>query len=281
MYKKVGAVASITAALFLIAVGASSGSTTKASAAAACTPKHPGITTVQSGVLTAAGYDVPPYLAYKNGKLGGADGDLIQAVAKMECLKVSFQNLAPSGDIPAVQANRADVAIGDWYRTAARAEVVSLGVPIYTDPMAIISHGNTIHTVNQLKGHQVGSVVGYEWDADLQKLLGSDFHLYQTPAALLEDLKNGRLQATVDGAILFKYTPVKGFGETVPRANPAVGATVRPPESSWPTNKSNTKLRAALDADIQTLRANGTLKKILVANDFPASAANPGKAYYS
>ena len=190
------ALASIT----LVAIGSSS------AVAASCTPKHPGLKTVNEGFLTVALYESPPFGTLSNGKLGGAEGEIVNQIARMECLKVKPLESVAAGNIPAIISGRADTAIGSWYRTAARAKVVLLGQPEMKDQMVIVSKkGKPLKTIQDLKGHNVGAIVGYLWVEDLQRLLGGSLKVYQTDDGAYRDLAAGRIDATIDG-----FSAVKG-----------------------------------------------------------------------
>jgi polar amino acid transport system substrate-binding protein len=263
-------------ALTLVGLGGS------AAVAASCTPKHPGLKTVKEGFLTVALYESPPFGTLSNGKLGGAEGEIVNRIARMECLKVNPLESVAAGNIPAIISGRADTAIGSWYRTAARAKVVLLGLPEMKDQMVIVSKkGKPFKTIQELKGHNVGAIVGYLWVADLQKFLGSNLKLYQTDDGAYRDVAAGRIDATIDGYSAvkgqLKKTPISGAVVATPPADPAVKASTAPGQPNLPVNKNNPGLRKALDADLLALRASGELKRIVVANGFAASAANPGR----
>jgi polar amino acid transport system substrate-binding protein len=224
-------------------------------------------------------YSYPPYGYEANGKLAGVDGAIIGDIAAMECLKVNPVPVAAAAAIPDVQTGRADTAMGDWYRTVPRSKVVILGAPVYLDVMGLVSKSG-LSTIPELKGKTVGSVLGFLWDADLTKLLGGNMKLYPTDEAAYADLKAGRIQVVVDtpGASEYelKTEGMTGYVFKQVAPDPAVAATVHSAQSMYPVNKNNPALYAAMAADIAKLRSNGTIAKILVANGFPASSANPG-----
>lgn len=267
----------LCAAFLLTACGSSSSSSTAASSPS-CHPVHH-VHTITSGVLSVAVYSYPPYGYQSGNKLAGVDGAIINRIAAMECLKVTPVPGAAAAVIPDVQTGRADTTMGDWYRTVPRSKIVQLGAPVYSDQMGLVSKSG-LSTIPQLKGKTVGSVLGFLWDADLTKLLGSNMKLYPTDEAAYADLKAGRLQVVVDtpGASLFglKTEGMTGYKFEVVAPDPAVAATVHSAQSMYPVNKDNPGLYAAMAADIATLRANGTIARILVSLGFPASSANPG-----
>ena len=106
-------------------------------------------------------------------------------------------------------AGKADVAAGDWYRTAARAQVLGLSAPTYLDQMGIYSKDG-VSTVASMIGKQVGTVSGFLWVAELQQLLGSNLRLYPNPVALAQDLEAGRIEIGVDSYGTGAYAQKRG-----------------------------------------------------------------------
>ncbi|RYF49252.1 MAG: transporter substrate-binding domain-containing protein, partial [Cytophagaceae bacterium] len=155
-------------------------------AAADCIPAHK-FETLTPGVLTVAAWSFPPYSIPGSGtKLSGVDGEIIKLIAEKECLILKTTALDPAAVIQSVVAKRADVAIGDWYRTAERNKILGLTTPIYLDVMGIISKDG-ITKVADLEGKRVGTVQGYLWVTDLQKVYGDNLVLYPNPVAMAQD----------------------------------------------------------------------------------------------
>jgi polar amino acid transport system substrate-binding protein len=263
----------ITAAALPLSACGSQGSA--AEVAKDCKPAHK-FSTVTEGKLTVAGYDLPPYSSQSGGKLSGVDPDIVAEIAKMECLTVEAKWMAPAAVIPTVQSNRADLAVGDWYRTQARAQIVSLSDPIYVDQMGISSKDG-IDTVAALKGKKVGTVDGYLWVEDLKKYLGDSLRIYPSTVNMNQDLKSGRIEIAVDSYGSQKVTN-PSMKIMVAKPDPAVAASQEAAQASLPVPQANTELLKAINEDLKTLRDNGKLKEILVKNGLDASAADTGAA---
>lgn len=253
------------------AASASSGSGSSGN----CTPASK-FKTLNGDTLTVATLDGLPYAGYTGSELTGADGQILIAFAKAECLKLSVKDLGAAAVIPTVQTGRADVAAGGWYRSAARAKIVDLSNPVYSDQTAIVSKQG-YDTFGQLKGLSVGAVSGFVFDDDLQKLFGSNLKLYPSSDALDSDLKDGRIAAEVNSlgnaSYALKGTDVK---IEIAKPDPQVAASVQPGQVGFPIYKGDTGMVDAMNAFLAKIRADGTLAKILVANGFSASAAQPG-----
>ncbi|MBO0663967.1 transporter substrate-binding domain-containing protein [Jiella sp. MQZ9-1] len=237
--------------------------------------------TVEPGKLTVAATTYAPfsYLG-SDGTLQGVDGDIVNAIAKRECLKVYPIATEPSAAIQYILTGRADVSTGDWYRTVQRAQVVNLSDPLYTDEMGIYSKEG-YSSVDDFKDKSVGTVQGYLWVADLQKLLGADLKLYPNSSALSRDLQAGRIDVGVDGYASGRYAQAKGGFQglqiKVAKPDKRVDATRRAAQAGLPISKSNAGLTKAIDRDIAAFHKDGTIKSILTANQLDPSAADVGK----
>ena len=248
-------------------------------AAAACTPAHKIDATVSPGKLTVAIYEYPPFAVTGGAQIAGVDGDILEGVATAECLKLTPVVVDPAATIQYVLAGKADVAAGDWYRTAARAQVLGLSAPTYLDQMGIYSKDG-VSTVGSMIGKPVGTVSGFLWVAELQKLLGANLRLYPNPVALAQDLEAGRIQIGVDsygtGAYAQKRGGYPGIIIKVAAPDPRVQASIQAAQSGFPYTKANASLGAAMDADIMAMHTDGKIAGFLTSYGLSPSGADVG-----
>lgn len=267
------AAAKVTIGAVSLAVTLWSGTPT----ARSCTPLHHFPTTTP-GYLTVVLGAYPPYDEIEDGKLSGVDGVILNTIAAEECLGVKIVQLPSASEIPEVIAGRADITIGDWYRSVPRARVAGLTYPLYVDQMALVS-ADGIDTIHDLKGKRVGSTEGFLWDTQLGNYLGPSFLLYPSDTNVYEALASGRIDVAVDGFGAAEYAVGRGhlpFKVTVVKPDPVVPASIEPAQAGWPYNKANVQLGTAFDADIQALHKNGRIAEILQEFELPASAADTG-----
>lgn len=244
-----------------------------------CKPAHKIDSTVTPGKLTVTIYEYPPFGVTANGVVGGVDGEILKSVAATECLEFTPLVVDPAATIQYVLAGKSDIAAGDWYRTAARAKVLGLSAPTYLDQMGIYSKAG-YSTVQSMVGKKVGTVSGFLWVSELQKLLGSDLRLYPNPVALAQDLETGRVEIGVDGYATGAYGQKKGAysGIIIKVSEPdeRVQSSIQAVQSGFPYTKSNTSLGAALDADIEEMHKNGKIAGFLTSFGLDPSGANTG-----
>ncbi|GAB7533174.1 hypothetical protein PS3A_55900 [Pseudomonas sp. 3A(2025)] len=250
-----------------------------AHALADCKPANT-FETLTPGVLTVAAWVFPPYsIPGANNELSGVDGEIIKKIAARECLTIKASVLDPAAAIQSVVTKRADLVIGDWYRTAERGKVLGLSAPLYLDVMGIISaQGHS--KVTELEGKRVGTVQGYLWVADLKKVLGDNLVLYPNPVAMAQDLSAGRIVAGIDSFAVAVASQgngaYKGDSIKVSEPDPRVKATLEPGQTSFPFMKANTALGKALDANIQALHSSGEIAEILGSFGLDRKAADVG-----
>ena len=247
--------------------------------AQSCTPTQKIDHVVSPGKLTVAIYEYPPFSVTSGGEIGGVDGEMLKSIAKSACLTLTPEVVDPAATIQYVISGKADIAGGDWYRTAERAKVLGLSYPTYLDQMGIYSKDGA-STVAAMVGKQVGTVSGFLWVTDLQKLLGTNLHLYPNPVALAQDLQAGRIQIGVDsygtGAYAQKKGGYPGIVIKVAEPDPRVRASAEAAQANLLYTKGNTSLGEAMDADIQAMHKDGSIAKYLASFGLDPSGADTG-----
>ncbi|GAA4142141.1 substrate-binding periplasmic protein [Leifsonia shinshuensis] len=265
----------VTAAALVVLATALTGCSASGSTgvAAGCKPKDT-FSTITKGTLTVTLSALPPFITSQGTSLGGIDGDILNAFAKEECVTVTATPVATAAVIPAVQTGRSDVAAGSWWRSASRAKIVGLTEPVYLDQMALVSKEG-YDTVPALKGKTVGTVDGDLWVGEAKAYFGDDLKIYKSTTDMYQDLKAGRLQVAMDsfGSGSFNAPNLK---VKVAKPDPVIGASLQPPQTTFPISFDNPALLKALDGFIATIKANGQLAKILQSHGLPGSAANTG-----
>ena len=246
--------------------------------AADCTAE---VQTIEKGKLVVAIYDYPPFTVLSGNEASGIDVDIVKRAAKENCLEVVTLPLDPAATIQAVVSGKSDLAIGSWNRTEKRSQVVSMSAPIYLDPMGIFSKDGA-DTVESLVGKNVGTVQGYLWVPELQKLLGEKLKLYPTPVALAQDLDAGRIDIGVDGynsGVYLQKTQnaYKGITIVISKPDERVQASVQPAQAGVIYTKGNETLGAALDKSINAQHEDGSIVKSLEAAGFDKAVADVGE----
>jgi len=263
-------------ALLALSLSACGGSAESA-VAKGCQPEST-FKTISAGFLTVAAPEFPPFASNKDGKLTGVDADIIKEFAAKNCLDIKVESTSYAGTIPAVQSGRADVAIGCYYRTAVRAEIVSLSDPVYTDEMGIIS-ASGVKDIKELESMKVGTVDGYLWVPDMKKVMGANLTIYPSAVEMQADLKSGRIQAGIDGfgSAVQMYKSDAKYKVAGASADPRVIASKEPAQIGFPIGKDNTDMTKAVDSSIATMKSSGKIAQIVKSYGLPQSAVETGE----
>ena len=270
-YRLGAAVIALGSVVALAGCGSDEGS----EVAADCQPEHE-FSTVEEGVLTVALTNTPPYSFEEDGEMAGIDSDIVSQIAEAECLTVEYQAYTYATAVPAVETGRVDVAVGGFYRTQARADVVTLSDPVYLDELTVMS-ADGVSTVDDLVGKSVGTVEGYLWVDALKQLLGDDLRTYPDSLSLAQDLTAGRIDIGLDGyGAAAQSTDGTDFQIEVLETDDRVPATEEPSQTGLLLDPSNDDLAAAVNEHVGQMREDGSLVEVLEANGLPASAAEVG-----
>lgn len=254
-----------------------------------CVPTHE-FETIEDGVLNVSTYALPPYAIVEDreltadgvalehgGTLEGVDGDILAEIAAAECLEIDVYSSAAATVLSTVQAGGADIGVGNWYRTAERAEDLGLTDPVYTDQVGIIS-SDGLSDATRLPGRKVGTVLGYLYVPELRDYLGNDLVLYNSPLTMFRELKDGKIDAAVDSVgVAAEFTEGTDLQVEVMDPLDRLTFSLEPAQSAFLVQKGHDDLLEALNADIEELRSSGRLAEILEENGLDPSAAEPGE----
>ena len=259
-------------ALAMVMTACSSGESNEQSTAGEST-----VTTIEPGVLTVGVPTFPPFIGLDGDTITGPDGDIINELAELNGLTVKAVPYGFSALIPAVQQGRVDLALGSIFRTEVRAEAVDFTDPLYIEPGAIISKDG-ISNVDDLVGKRVGTVQGYNWVDDVNKVLGGDLKQYPSSSELQQDLEQGRLDAAIDsnGTALYLYKDTD-FQVNVIEPSEKIAASTNPGQTAIILKKGNTELADALNESIATLHDNGFIADALEKAELDPTAAEVGE----
>jgi polar amino acid transport system substrate-binding protein len=212
----------------------------------------------------------------------GIDPDIIRECAGRIGLPTpTFTAVEFAGLMPGVQSGRFDaIASGMVYRQD-RVELADPTVPIYTvRTTLIVQKGNplNIHQYSDLMN--VSGNIGYELGSSQSEQLQRDFGRravgYDLTATELQDLSLGRLIGVFTNESIALL-----FMDANPGANIEI-AKPYPPLYSSPTvfyfAKGRPALVQAFNGCVEAIKQDGTLTKIMEANNYPTDTIAPADA---
>lgn len=221
------------------------------------------------GKLSVALTGDMPGMVWRDGKLIGYDGEILQAVADRLGLQVNPMPMEWSGAIAAVQAGRVDLIGGNVAWTQQRSEILSL-----TDPTAYFQNGITQkeatswNKLGDLEGKKVGSITGFSFVPELRKIPKIEVLLYDTSDAALRDLLAGRIEAMVGDPPVLNYAISQNPGWKL-RNTPFTDNNPEFPlltgvgrQYIFGLNKENKALADAMSAEIRKLWASCEVRQI-------------------
>lgn len=146
----------------------------------------------------------PPWASVQDGQYVGIAPDAVRAIAKIEGFDVKFVSMAFPSLIPAVKAGKIDILVTGLTVTPKRAKQIDYTIPWWQSKVAVlVSTDSSINIGTALCcGSKVGAQTGsteYEWVKNnlVANKTGAEVRAYAQDTTALQDLKIGRLQATV------------------------------------------------------------------------------------
>lgn len=214
-------------------------------------------------VGTEAAFAPFEYYDEKTGKMIGFDVDLIRAVAKeigyKEC---TVRHMDFDALIPAVNSEKADMAISAMTINETRQRVVLFSRPYYKSGLAFIvrKEVNDVTKFEDLKG----KIIAVQKDttgavyAEKLKDQGVVIKAYDTNDRALVELKNGKADAVVCDLPVLQYF-LKNGGDACARL---VGEPLTSEEYGIAVAKKKPEMEKAVNKALETLKKNGTYDKI-------------------
>lgn len=272
---KVFAVAA-AACIGLSACGSTPASETTSSSD--CTPIAE-VKTIKPGKLTALVAEYPPYVSQEGGKISGVDGLLLERTAKALCLELDAQTTSFSAVIEGLRSGRADISAGDWSLNEERADLFETSDGVYKSAASVISRDG-YSSLEDLKDKTIGTPQGYLWVEDFQTALGREkVKLYQSEAAVFDDLAAGRIDAGVVGEGGAAHRLAQGsYGDLQMKSleeDDRIEFTVNPPRSVALIKKGNTELKDAVNEVLADYYESGDLAKVMEEAGLNSDAAYP------
>ncbi len=146
----------------------------------------------------------PPWASVENGQYVGIAPDAVRAIAKEEGFDVKFTSMPFPSLIPALKAGKIDIIVTGLTVTPKRSQQVDFTIPWWSTKMdVLVKMGSPVNIGTALCcGADVSAQTGsteYQWIEDnlVKNHTGVKVHAYAADTTALEDLKIGRLQATV------------------------------------------------------------------------------------
>ena len=265
--KSAAALAALTLTAALAGCGSSASSAATSTDTAASTAETSGENELEK--VKAAGKLVigvegtyPPFTYHdNNGELTGLDVELGKALAEKLGVEVEFQEAAWDSLLIGIDTGRFDTVINSVSITDERAEKYDFSTPYAFNRTAVITKADddSINTLEDLKGKKTANTISSTY-AELAEQYGATVTGVDDLNQTFELLLSGRIDATLNAEMTF-YDYTKEH----PDANVKIAVlTDDANQIAIPMRKGDetAALRTAIDAAIDELRADGTLKAL-------------------
>ncbi|MFY7835870.1 MAG: ABC transporter substrate-binding protein [Novosphingobium sp.] len=164
------------------------------------------VTTIQKGKLTVAFTGDMPGSGWRDGKMIGYDGEIMQLIADKLGLPITPALMEWSGTIASVQAGRVDAMLGTMGWTEQRTKIMTLTEPVHYFKNGIMQSKKTNwDKLADLKNKKVGTITGFSFIPELRKIEGLQLGLYDTSDAAVRDLVAGRIEAVIGDPPVIGY----------------------------------------------------------------------------
>jgi polar amino acid transport system substrate-binding protein len=241
---------------FMVGIGA-----TLLAASGRSTLAAPSFKTVEPGILTLANSNEMPMIAMEDGKLVGSDAEIIATIAAKLGLGVKSAQMEWSATVQSVKSGRADVMLGNMGWTPARAQALLITDAIYYAGTFVCMKKDkpfNSFSVNDAKGHSIGTVTGFTIVPEMKKLPGvGEVKLYDNSDGCVRDVVAGRLDFAVLDAPLVDYMILKNPDwnlKQVPMApDPAFPQLTGKQHTVMGMNQQNFDLFDAVNAGVKWL----------------------------
>lgn len=196
-------------------------------------------------------------------ELTGYDVEVARALGEKLGVEVEFKEMEFDGLLPALRNGQIDIAANDFAVTDERKEKFDFTVPIkhsYGSAIVRESDNSGIESVEDLKGKKVGGSATSNY-AKYAREQGAEVIVYTGSDTVLPEIVNGRVDATLNDYLVLKRSleqydkPGLKLAEDV-KFSFSSSAIVLP--------KDSPKLKEKIDAALEELLADGTLKDLSI-----------------
>lgn len=218
----------------------------------------------KSDVLKVGVDDVYPPMEFKDdaGKTVGFDIELSTEIAKKMGKKVEFVSTAWDGIFTALEAKKFDCIISSVSITEERQKNYIFTNPYVANAQVFIvpAKSTTINSEKDFKGKKIGVQTGTTADESADKFLKEisfEKKQYDQIIQPFSDMKIGRIDAIIVDEVVGKYYVAQDKSSFK-----LAGARLSPEPIGICFRKSDTAQRDQMQKAIDSLKADGTLKKI-------------------
>ncbi len=267
MKKIIAAVMALAMVLALVACGNAETPASSSAEASASQSEAAAFTTANAGKLTmATNAAFPPYEYLEGGQIVGIDAEIAGAIAAKLGLELQIDDMEFDSIIEAVKGGKADIGLAGMTVTDERKEAVDFTATYATGvQVVIVTEDSTITSVDDLFADGANTTIGVQrnttgdlyctWDIEEEGLGKVD--RYSKGADAVQALKTGKVDCVV-----IDNEPAKAFVAAIEGLK-ILDTEYAVEDYAGAMSKANPELYAAVNAALEELIADGTVKSII------------------
>lgn len=200
-----------------------------------------------------------PFEYLEDGKIVGFDVELMNAIAKELGKEVEWKNISFDGLLPALQSKKLDIIIAGMSATEERKKFVNFSNSYYVSNQMILVNKEkpAVNSFEELKGHDVGVILGYTGDIAVSEIEGVKVHRYNGTGEAIMALKAGKVEAVV-----LDSEPAKNYAKQNQELA-LINTDVAKEEYAIAVGKDNKALADDINKALEELHKNGTYEKLM------------------
>ncbi|MGL4653177.1 basic amino acid ABC transporter substrate-binding protein [Cetobacterium sp.] len=202
--------------------------------------------------------EFPPFEYIEDGEIKGFDIDLIKEIGKLLNKEIVLKNIQFDGLIPALQTGKLDAIIAGMTVTAEREKNINFSIPYYTSKQLLITNKqSSLTTLQSLKGHKIGVVLGCTGDVIATEMQDSiTLYRYNTTSESIMALNANKIDA-----VILDSEPAKNFVKNNPNLK-YIDNELAKEDYAIAVGKQNLTLVKDINTALETLKSNGTFQKL-------------------
>ncbi|MCL7746826.1 transporter substrate-binding domain-containing protein [Halalkalibacter alkaliphilus] len=214
-------------------------------------------------IKVAVVQDYPPFEYIVDGDLTGFDIDIIEAIADLQGLEVSWEIMRFDGIIPALQANQVDAAVSAITIREDRAEVVDFTQPYFESGLSlVVPVDSEIEGIEDLAGAQLVAkqgTSGLEKAREFAEEYDGDVTVLQEDATMYMEIVSGNADAMINDYPSVAYKIALDGDDSDVRI---VGDRLTGEDYGIAVSKGADGLLEKMDAGLAEIMENGTYDEI-------------------
>ena len=214
-------------------------------------------------VVTEAGF--APFEFKEADEFKGFDIDIITAIAEAEGYKVDIAHMGFESLVPALQSNKADVAIAGMSITPDREEAVDFSTPYFDAGLIIAVAKDTegITTLEDLQGKRIGCQVGTigsdAANSVKEKDAATEVRTFDTVGEAFMELEKGGIDAVVNDHGVTAYFIKTTGGEKTKMVGELFSAD---DHYAIAVKKGNAEMLKTINDGLDKIKADGTYDEL-------------------